>query len=296
MGTMAVGRFAPSPSGRMHLGNVMCALLSWLDVKSLGGEWRLRIEDIDRQRCRREYAMMLMDDLAWLGLEWDGDVVWQSERGDIYEECLKRLTGLGLTYRCNCTRNDLLAASAPHEADGRIVYPGTCRGKGLTEGAVRIRVPKALEARSGDFIVQRRDGTWAYQLAVVVDDALMGITRVVRGRDLETSVPQQEFLYDVLGFRKPAFIHHPLLCNMEGMRLCKRDKSLDMGVLRERYRAEEIIGFLAFRTGIIPQEMPMCADELLSVFSWDRITKEDIRVRRDFPPGAAGLSSGNPSF
>ncbi|MBR1468136.1 MAG: tRNA glutamyl-Q(34) synthetase GluQRS [Bacteroidaceae bacterium] len=295
MGTAIVGRFAPSPSGRMHLGNVMCALLSWLDVKSMGGEWRLRIEDIDVQRCRREYAMRLMDDLTWLGLEWDGDVVWQSERGDIYKQCLDQLTGMGLTYHCNCSRNDLMAASAPHEADGRRVYPGTCRGKGLSEGAVRIRVPVSLEKICGDFIVQRRDGAWAYQLAVVVDDALMGITRVVRGRDLETSVPQQGFLYDMLGFGKPVFVHHPLLCNAEGLRLCKRDKSMDMGVLREMCRAEEIIGFLAFRTGLIPEEMPMAADDLLSVFSWDRITKEDIRIRQDFPPGAAGLSSGNPS-
>lgn len=289
------GRFAPSPTGRMHLGNVMCALLSWLDAKSHGGRWLLRIEDIDTQRCKREYALQLMDDLQWLGLMWDDNAVWQSERGDIYQQHLDYLTSLGLTYHCNCTRNDLLASSAPHEADGRIVYPGTCRDKGLREGAVRIRVPKELEATNGDFIVQRRDGTWAYQLAVVIDDALMGINRVVRGRDLKTSVPQQEFLYDVFGFRKPEFRHHPLLCNMAGLRLCKRDRSLDMGILRKKYLPEEIIGYLAYKTGLTREYRAAGAKELLNAFSWSRIPEDDIMINADCLHASVGQSSENPS-
>ena len=293
MGTDITGRFAPSPTGRMHLGNVMCALLSWLDAKSTGGVWRLRIEDIDRQRCKREYAMQLIDDLLWLGLPWDGEVVWQSERSEIYQQYLDYLTDLGLTYHCNCTRNDLLASSAPHEADGRIVYPGTCRDKGLSEGAVRIRVPERLEATNGDFIVQRRDGTWAYQLAVVIDDALMGITHVVRGRDLKTSVPQQEFLYDVFGFCKPKFLHHPLLCNMTGQRLCKRDRSLDLGILRKKYLPEEIIGYLAYRTGLVRDYSAIGVKELLDVFSWCKIPDRDIMIDGDCLPVSVGPSSEN---
>lgn len=295
MKTNITGRFAPSPTGRMHLGNVMCALISWLDAKSQGGRWLLRIEDIDTQRCKRDYALQLMDDLQWLGLPWDGDVVWQSERNDIYQKHLDYLTGLGLTYYCKCTRNDLMASSAPHEADGRIVYPGTCRDKGFTEGALRIRVPEELEKTHGDFIVRRRDGAWAYQLAVVIDDALMGITRVVRGRDLLTSVPQQEFLYDVFGFRKPLFMHHPLLCNMAGQRLCKRDKSMDLGILRKKYLPEEIIGYLAYKTGLIKEYEALGAAELLNAFSWSRIPDEDIMINGECLPASVGQSSGSPS-
>ena len=126
---MTRGRFAPSPTGRMHLGNVFCALLSWLSAKSKGGEWVLRIEDLDPQRSRREYAFQLMDDLQWLGLPWDGEPVWQSQRGHIYEEYLHRLQEMGLTYPCYCTRADIMATQAPHETDGRVVYKGTCRPK-----------------------------------------------------------------------------------------------------------------------------------------------------------------------
>ena len=273
----------------------MCALISWLDAKSLGGRWLLRIEDIDTQRCRREYALQLMDDLQWLGLAWDGDAVWQSERSDIYQTHLDYLNGMGLTYHCNCTRNDLMASSAPHEADGRIVYPGKCRDKGLTEGALRIRVPKELEKTHGDFIVRRRDGAWAYQLAVVIDDALMGITRVVRGRDLLTSVPQQEFLYNVFGFRKPVFKHHPLLCNTAGQRLCKRDKSMDLSILRQKYQPCEIIGYLAYKTGLIPEYMALGAKDLLDTFSWSRIPDDDIVINAECLLASAGQSSGSPS-
>ncbi|MEE0984069.1 MAG: glutamate--tRNA ligase family protein [Bacteroidaceae bacterium] len=241
---MTRGRFAPSPTGRMHLGNVFCALLSWLSAKSKGGEWVLRIEDLDPQRSRREYALQLMDDLQWLGLPWDGEPVWQSQRGDIYEEYLQRLTDMGLTYPCYCTRADIMATQAPHETDGRVVYKGTCRPKDVISDAENdvadtARVPTAtnlispsieggvgvglattrlivpdctmpftdghygkhdinLAEHCGDYIIRRKDGAWAYQLAVVVDDALMGVTEIVRGRDLLLSSPQQIHLRNLL--------------------------------------------------------------------------------------------------
>jgi glutamyl-tRNA synthetase len=222
----------------MHLGNVFSALLSWLSVKSKGGQWLLRIEDLDPQRSRRDYAMQLMDDLDWLGLAWDGDPVWQSERTDVYEHYYTLLRQRGLTYPCYCTRADLLATQAPHESDGRVVYPGTCRPKGSAEAAprrpsgtaqaaTRLIVPDSeiaftdghygpqrvnLARHVGDFIIRRKDGAWAYQLAVVVDDGLMGITEVVRGRDLLLSSPQQMYVARLLGFEPPRFCHLPLLC------------------------------------------------------------------------------------
>ena len=132
---ITTGRFAPSPTGRMHLGNVFCALLSWLSAKSKGGEWRLRIEDLDPDRSHRDFALQLMDDLMWLGLPWDGEIVWQSQRSDVYEHYLKQLQETGLTYPCFCSRADIMATQAPHETDGRVVYAGTCRGKKLDEMA-----------------------------------------------------------------------------------------------------------------------------------------------------------------
>lgn len=310
------GRFAPSPTGRMHLGNVFCALLSWLSAKSQGGEWRLRIEDLDPQRSRHSFAMQLQEDLQWLGLPWDGEVVWQSERGDIYEHCLQQLKDAGLTYPCFCTRADIMATQAPHETDGRIVYAGTCRGKILskteknTPAAVRLIVPDEvisfqdghygerrvnLAKHCGDYVLRRKDGAWAYQLAVVVDDALMGVTEVVRGRDLLLSTPQQLHLYRTLGslsslpkggrggslgFSEPRFCHHPLLVNESGQRLCKRDLSMDLGFLREKHvSSEEIIGRLAFLAGIIPEPTPTLPQDLLSSFNWQKVPQKDIMVK-----------------
>ena len=301
---MVVGRFAPSPTGRMHLGNVFCALLSWLSARSQGGEWRLRIEDLDPQRSRRDYALQLQEDLQWLGLPWDGEVVWQSERSDIYEHYLQLLKDAGLTYPCFCTRADIMATQAPHETDGRIVYAGTCRekyksssplrevGRGLLPAAVRLMVPNEeicfldghygkqqvnLAQHCGDYILRRKDGAWAYQLAVVVDDASMRITEVVRGRDLLLSTPQQLHLFQTLGFEAPSYIHHPLLINEDGQRLCKRDKSLDLGYLREKHvTPEEIIGRLAYLAGIIPEPTPTLPKDLLPFFTWQKVPKEDI--------------------
>ena len=293
-----VGRFAPSPTGRMHLGNVFCALLSWLSAKSKGGEWRVRIEDLDPDRSRRDFALQLMDDLQWLGLPWDGEVVWQSQRFDLYEQYLGQLQDLGLTYPCFCSRADFMATQAPHETDGRVVYAGTCRGKKLDEMAknmpfaTRFMVPNEvitfqdghygeqsvnLSQHCGDYVLRRKDGAWAYQLAVVVDDALMGITEVVRGRDLLLSTPQQLHLLHTLGFEAPNYFHHPLLVNENGQRLCKRDKGMDLSVLREKHKnPDEIVGFLAFLAGFLPSPAPIKPQDLLSFFSWHKVPKEDI--------------------
>lgn len=298
---MKKGRFAPSPTGRMHLGNVFSALLSWLSAKAQGGQWLLRIEDIDPQRSRREYAELLMDDLQWLGLPWDEGPYWQSRRGEVYEHYLQQLTADNLTYPCYCTRADILATQAPHESDGRVVYKGTCRnlppGTRSGDAAIRMKVPEEghgtitftdghygtqtvdLTTQCGDFIVRRKDGAWAYQLAVVVDDALMGVTEVVRGRDLLLSSPQQIYLARQLGFNPPCFTHLPLLCNEAGQRLSKRDRSLDIGALRQRYSATEIIGMLAHAAGLQPEPAPVSPSSLLNGFSWSKISREDIVIK-----------------
>ena len=299
---MTKGRFAPSPTGRMHLGNVYAALLSWLSAKSKGGEWVLRIEDIDPGRSRQEFAEKIMDDLEWLGLTWDGEVTYQSKRQDIYEHYFDLLRKEELLYPCFCTRADLLATQAPHESDGRVVYKGTCRNLNPADypqaisPAWRIRVPDEtiettdghygtyrvhLPTEIGDFIVRRKDGAFAYQLVVVVDDLLMGITEVVRGRDLLLSTPQQLFMARTLRnldtekvLPEVSYIHFPLLINEADQRLSKRDKGLDMGVLRE-----EIIGFIAHLAGIAPTEQPITPQELLHLFKWEKVPKEDVKVR-----------------
>ena len=208
---MVVGRFAPSPSGRMHLGNAFAALLAWLSVRAQGGTMVLRIEDLDPARCRPEYAAQLRADLRWLSLDWDSEAPQQSQRTAAYAAAFDRLAGQ--VYPCYCSRGELLAASAPHLADGRSVYPGTCRNLTPAQRAEKTKVPSwrlivpnreiAVEDRlqgccaenlareTGDFILRRADGVYAYQLAVVVDDAAAGVTEVVRGRDLLSSTPRQ---------------------------------------------------------------------------------------------------------
>ena len=291
-----VGRFAPSPSGRMHLGNIYTALLSWLSVKARGGKWILRIEDLDPQRSKIEHARMIEDDLHWLGLEWDeggldgmgpnGPYV-QSLRHHFYEEALERLKATGFCYPCTCTRADILATQAPHESDGRVVYKGTCRPAVIPSPyidrprvAVRLTVPDEditftdricgpqtvnLARHCGDFIVRRGDGAWAYQLAVVVDDALMGVTEVLRGDDLLLSAAQQIYLYRLLGYDTPEFAHVPLVCNEAGIRLSKRDRSLSMEYLRAHHTPEEILGMAAHRASLIPSPRPVSLCELMEI-------------------------------
>ncbi len=310
----AIGRFAPSPTGRMHLGNVAAALVSWLSVRAVGGRWILRIEDLDPQRSRMEYARMIEDDLHWLGLDWDEGGLdgmgnrgpyLQSLRSELYERYLQRLIDTGLTYPCYCSRAEIMATQAPHQSDGRVVYQGTCRPKRLTiamsrsaentcglvendsvKATTRLFVPDEmisftdrvygpqsvnLAEHCGDFILRRKDGAWAYQLAVVVDDAEMGVTEIVRGSDLLLSSAQQIYLYRLLELPTPDFAHIPLVCNADGRRLSKRDSSLSMEALRERHTAEEIIGKAAALIGVIPAPAPCRPDELAEVFDWKNI-------------------------
>ena len=299
-----VGRFAPSPSGRMHLGNVWSALLSWLWVRAAGGEMVLRMEDLDTSRCRPAYAAQLRDDLRWLGLDYDREQPAQSTRTGAYAEAFEILAARGLLYPCYCSRADLHAASAPHAADGRVLYAGTCRT--LTEAARRamtkppawrLKVPdrvcaftdalqgpfsENLARDCGDFIVRRADGVYAYQLAVVVDDGAGGITSVVRGRDLLESTPRQMYLQQLLGLPHPSYAHVPLLCAADGRRLSKRDGDLDLGALRQRYTPEALVGKLAALAGLIPPGETASARELTAVFSREKLPRGDLRLA----PGA----------
>ncbi|MDB1875398.1 tRNA glutamyl-Q(34) synthetase GluQRS [Collinsella aerofaciens] len=306
-----VGRFAPSPSGRMHLGNVFSCLCSWLSARSQGGRITLRIEDLD-DRCKRpELAAQLINDLAWLGLEWDEGPYYQHDRLDLYESALHQLQDAGLTYPCFCTRAELHAASAPHASDGTPIYRGACRGLSAEEvarrsilraPATRLRVPavddladdvvefvdrtygaqcEALATECGDFLVRRSDGVFAYQLAVVVDDAAMGVTEIVRGCDLLGSTPRQIYLQHLLGLPTPRYAHIPLLMSPDGRRLSKRDRDLDLGELRTRFGTPEaLLGWLAGQTGIAPDTTPRSAEQLVEHFRWDviRAHRENITV------------------
>ena len=310
---MIRGRFAPSPSGRMHLGNAFSALLAWLSAKSRGGEIVLRIEDLDPARSRPEYSEAIRDDLLWLGLGWDRRAPDQSLRGDAYAAALDQLRQKGLVYPCYCSRDQLHAASAPHASDGRVIYGGACRNLTAAERAaiarpfcLRVRAPEEtisfadglqgpqalnLQREWGDFIVRRSDGVAAYQLAVVVDDAACGVTEVVRGRDLMTSTPAQLWLYRELGLEPPAFFHVPMLLSPSGRRLSKRDRDLDLGELRRRWPPEKVIGLLAWRCGLIDRWEAVSPRELAADFTWERVRRGDIVM----DPGAtAGGGMGKP--
>ena len=303
------GRFAPTPSGRIHLGNILCAMLSWLSVRSKNGRYLLRIEDLDAMRCPRSLADLIEDDLKWFGIDWDdggsaGGAPWyQSCRTAIYDRYFDVLKDKGLLYPCFCSRAELHTAQAPHRSDGTYIYAGTCRN--LTPEQIaekskrrppawRVRVPERemsftdgcqgvytenLAHDCGDFIIRRSDGVYGYQLAVVVDDGLMGVTEVVRGSDLLNSTPRQMYLYEQLGFAIPQFYHMPLLTAPDGRRLSKRDGDLDLGVLREKFgRPEPIVGMLAKAAGLRPTAQPVQLSDLVADFSWDKNPKQDIAL------------------
>lgn len=295
------GRFAPTPSGCLHLGNVLCAMLAYLSARSAGGRFLLRIEDVDVPRCPKRLAMRCIEDLRFLGFDWDDAPLWQSRRTAVYEQALSRLRGQGLIYPCFCTRAELHEA-APNEGDTQFVYAGTCARltsaqaavRALTrKSALRVRVPNEeirfcdllcgevrenLARDCGDFVVRRTDGLFGYQLACVVDDALSGVTQVVRGRDILSSTPRQLFLQRVLGFPAPTYVHIPLLRDADGRRLSKRDGDMDIATLAKRMSAEQIMGALAFACGLLPENRPASLAFLTPLFSWDKVRGGDIRL------------------
>ena len=293
-----VGRFAPTPSGRMHLGNVFAALIAWLSVRSRDGEMVLRMEDLDTQRTSAEFAETLRDDLRWLGLTWDRETPAQSQRSAVYDKYFEILREKGLLYPCYCTRSQLHSVNAPHLSDGTYVYPGTCRN--LTEGeraafhrvpAWRVVVPDRvwtvedkiqgtyrcnLATECGDMVVRRADGVYVYQLAVTVDDGEAGVTEVVRGMDLLSSAPRQMYLQELFGFPHPEYAHVPMLLAPDGRRLSKRDRDLDLGILRQRLTREALLGALAFAAGLIDQEVSVSLKELTKEFSWKKLSGDHI--------------------
>jgi glutamyl-tRNA synthetase len=281
----------------LHLGNARSALLGWLQARALGGEFLLRIEDLDPDRARPEFVDALYRDLEWLGLTWDGPVLKQSQRGDVYREALGVLEAKGLTFFCTCSRADLLrAASAPHEGEEGPLYPGTCRD-GVTQpgrpASVRFRArggptrfadlvhgPYEQDvARSvGDFVVRRADGIASYQLAVVVDDAAQGVTDVLRGDDLLSSTPRQLQLFEALGHAPPRYAHVPLLMNEDGRRLAKRDGAVTVAHHRERGEGPEaLVGLMAKWSGL-SDGRPVSARELVQGFSLQKVSRAPVVV------------------
>ncbi len=290
-----IGRFAPTPSGRMHLGNVFAALMAYLAAKSENGAILLRMEDLDAQRTKPEYAEILRKDLQWLGLTFDGETQPQSGRSPVYQKYLDMLRKQDLLYPCYCTRAQLHSVNAPHAADGTYIYPGTCRD--LTDApsdrlpSWRVKVPNRayrvsdllqgeyeenLAADCGDFVLQRSDGAFVYQLAVTVDDGESGVNQVVRGVDLLSSAPRQMYLQELLGFQKPAYGHIPLLVAPDGRRLSKRDRDMDLGFLQKHFTAQELLGILAQAAGLIDRREPVSARELTREFSWQKMKKDPI--------------------
>lgn len=292
---MSIGRFAPSPTGALHLGNLRTALASWLSVKSQGGRWLVRIEDVDTARCKREWADAQLRDLAALGLEADGPLIWQSERAELYRARLDQLAQQGQLYRCDCSRKDLaLLASAPHgdpNGDPSLrPYQGRCRAakvQAFTQTALRAELPPG-EVRwqdllrgpqaddpatlTGDAVLHRRDGCFAYHLAVVIDDGEQGVTEIVRGADLREVTATQIRLQELLGYPQPAYAHLGLVTAPDGSRLGKRAGAASLPALQARgVSLPEIIGWLGWSLGCLPQPEACQTADMLEAFAWKRV-------------------------
>lgn len=293
------GRLAPSPTGAQHVGNARTYLIAWLSARSRGGAVALRIEDIDSPRIKPGAAAQSLDDLRWLGLDWDGEPVVQTERLPLYEAALETLKQQELVYPCTCTRSDIAsAASAPHAGQEGPTYPGTCSHRSAADAkalaaagtpfAWRFRVAESpafvdgflgevhidLNEAGGDFVVWKSAGTPAYQLAVVVDDAAMGVTEVIRGDDLVPSTPRQLLLYRALGHTPPRFAHVPLVVGEDGRRLAKRHGDTRLSALRDSgVKPEDLVGLLAWSCGWLEEPSPMTPRELLSRFRLDAIPR-----------------------
>ncbi|HXU31091.1 MAG TPA: tRNA glutamyl-Q(34) synthetase GluQRS [Thermoanaerobaculia bacterium] len=315
------GRYAPTPSGWLHLGNARTALAAWLSVRSQGGAFVWRLEDLDGPRTVPGMAEAAEEDLRWLGLDWDEGPepvggpfapYVQSQRAEIYEAALEHLAQAGRLFPCRVSRADLAnLATAPHGREGTPPYPASLRPKSLETGwfealranpkpdaalrfhvdsepvsfVDRIRGPitEQVDETVGDFVLKRRDGVYAYQLAVVVDDLAMGITEVVRGRDLLDSTARQIQLIQALGGQVPAYAHLPLVVNAEGEKLSKRDDASRLRALRESGVApEEVIGQLGASLGLLDRPEPCRAEELVPLFGWEKVPREagpTIRTR-----------------
>ena len=286
----------------MHLGNLWSSLLAWLAARSAGGRMVLRLEDLDPDRCTQAWCDQVMRDLEWLGLDWDNEPVYQSRRTPAYEAAFRQLEEKRLVYPCFCTRAERMAASAPHRSDGQAVYDGRCRRLTAEQRedlarqrnpAWRLAVPdragsfrdllqgmyeENLLRDCGDFILRRSDGVYAYQLAVVVDDAWMGVTQVVRGSDLLSSTPRQRYLLELLGCPAPEYGHVPLLLAPDGRRLAKRDRDQELGALQQRFTARELVGRLAHLAGLIPEAAPVSTEELVPLLAWEQLPRRDIAM------------------
>lgn len=324
---MTLGRFAPSPTGVLHLGNLRTALASWLSARAAGGRWIVRMEDVDGPRCRRDLGEAQLRDLAALGLESDAPVLWQSDRSEAYRGALADLHRAGRLYPCTCTRKDLQKlASAPHAEDGLRPYPGRCRGRawegfeavgagsfGANGGgpgghrersepavppdgfvALRLRLPEGSVAwtdrllgvqgedpglLTGDPLLFRRDGCFAYHLAVVVDDGAQGVSEVVRGADLRAVTATQIRLQEALGLPRPAYAHLGLVAAPDGSRLGKRAGALGLGALAARgLSAAEVLGWLGWSLGCLDRPQACVAADLIREFEWARVPRGEVRV------------------
>lgn len=303
MNKKLIGRYAPSPSGVMHLGNISTSLLAWLDARSADGEIILRIEDLDPDRSFDRYARQITDDLKYLGLDWDNtDELRQSRRTSLYEDVFGMLMRKDMLYPCYCSRSQRLAANAPHPGENHGENVCKCLQLSASERrllelsgrkpAWKVKVPdkeiifKDLHygvyrenlCDSGDFIVRRSDGVFAYQLAVSFDDMDMGVTRVVRGRDLLSSTARQIWLITELGGIAPEYCHAPLLTADDKRKMSKRDGALNMNTLREAYSSEEMIGMLGKFLNLSDGK-PCTPSELLEHFDWSLVPKSDIIVK-----------------
>lgn len=290
----AVSRFAPSTTGEAHPGTLLSALLVWLDARARGGRALLRLENLDHTRCRPGWATQMIDDLAWLGLDWDA-VIEQSARRVDHEAALDRLAAAGRLYPCTCSRRD--RSGGRRAPDGGWAYPNTCRGQALPPGgwraaqaSVRLRLDDGAVALTdesgldlsqdparemGDPIVVRRDGVVAYQLAVVVDDAASGVNRVVRGRDIAPSTATQVLIGRALGLAAPRYRHHFLLVATHGDKLAKLHGSIPASELRARYRGDALCGLLACAAGLAPDDTPCPPAALVADFDWARVPTAD---------------------
>ena len=295
------GRFAPSTTGRVHPGTLLAGLLCWLDARSTGGQVRLRLEDLDRERTKPGYVDQMKRDLEWFGLEWDACSL-QSENGERHEAVLESLVAKGHVYACDCSRSEIRSGGR-RTPDGGACYPGTCRAQIVSRASWRtIDRPLRLRIESeeislvdesglnlsgdaarlfGDPILRRRDGAFSYQIASVADDGEAGVDRVVRGRDLAASTILQVAIQKMLGLPTPAYRHHLLFLERTGDKYSKLHGAIGLDALRSRMEAREICGQLAAFVGLVPVGTACRPEDLISIFGWDRVRTQDISVEWD---------------